>query len=450
MDPTSKLATAVAAVLAAGAASEAIAAAPSLAQAQNPKYTLYIAGSSAAKSAVLTALENDLFGGSANSLIFSSVGDTNFFAVSGIPATTTGVSGANGSNVFTVYYRDEGGSVVGALPLVSGKSINQLYLSGTGANAPLSTGANTYTVTVTGSSAANGLADSFSGGVTKEPVQMGITDVEPGVLIGDNYPSLYSTSAYGSATPGQLSSLAATPVFQQVFGVFVNTNSSAFTSKPLSLSKATVTNLLQGNTTDWSTAVTTTGAAAASSLAVTIVDREAGSGSRTAAAIYLTDDEINPNAVSISDPSGGTADYFSTGNVLAAANTVPGAITYASIDNLNSTYPNLTLVAINGVTPSNLAAAEGQYDFWYEATVTSSSTLNAQQQSLVNFLTTEFQNANSAPHAADILLIPGAGTLDTPAVPVSSTSNAFGGGTTIYVNPFTRNGSSTSLPGTAL
>jgi len=55
--------------------------------------------------------------------------------------------------------------------------------------------------------------------------QMGITDVEPGALVGANYPSAYKSSC----TPCH--GLAAreshqTPIFDQVFGVFVNTTAA--------------------------------------------------------------------------------------------------------------------------------------------------------------------------------------------------------------------------------
>ena len=108
------VAAAVAAVLASGAAMAQ--GQPTPAQAAAPTVGLYVAGSSAAKNAILGALETGAsFCGGTYSL-FSSTGDTNFFAVSCEPLASTGLPSANGSNVFTIWYRDEGGSVVGALP----------------------------------------------------------------------------------------------------------------------------------------------------------------------------------------------------------------------------------------------------------------------------------------------------------------------------------------------
>jgi hypothetical protein len=445
MVTNTRLAAAIAAVLASGAAGAA-GHAPVPASASAPSTPLYIAGSSAAKNAVLAALETGLCGGTYS--LYSSTGNTNFYAVSCAPSGSTGITGANGSNVFTIWYRDEGGSVTGALPIVSGSSINQLNLS-SATGGPVN-----YTVAVTGSSATNGIDDSFgpSTAVMKEPVQFGITDVEPGALTSDNYPSAYKSSVYGTATATQLSGLGKSALFQQVFGIFVNTKSAGggFTAAEqasLSLSKATITNILQGSTTDWSLASDTAGNPVTSGASpITIVNREQGSGSRTATAIYFTDDECNAAAVSIAESTAGTADFFSTGNVLSNANTVPGAITYASIDNAGS-YANLTLVSIDGIYPTNLAAAQGQYDFWYEATgvVNSKTSLTPSQTSLISYLTTAFQTLSSAPHATDVLAIPGKGSPANSAS-LPPTPNGSATVTTIYVNPFTRKANSCAAP----
>jgi len=447
MVTNTRLAAAIAAVLAAGTAGAAGHPLATPAVANSPDVPLYIAGSSAAKNAVLAALETGLCGGTY--ALYSSTGNTNFYAVSCTPSSSTGISGANGTNVFTIWYRDEGGSVTGALPIVSGSSINQLNLS----NA--SGGPVNYTVLVSGSSATNGIDDSFgpSTAVMKEPVQFGITDVEPGALTGDNYPSAYKSSVYGTATASQLAGLGKTALFQQVFGIFVNTKSggtfTAAEQASLSLSKAAITNILQGNGTDWSLVSDTSGNPVTTGLGnnpITIVNREQGSGSRTAASIYFTDDECNASATTIQESTGGTADYFSTGNVLSNANTIPGAITYASIDNAGS-YANLTLVSIDGIYPTNLAAAQGQYDFWFEATsvVNSKTALTANQTSLISYLNKAFQTLSSAPHAADILAIPGKGS-PANAASLPPTPNGSATVTTIYVNPFTRKANSCAAP----
>jgi hypothetical protein len=443
------VAAAVASVLASGAA---MAGQPTPAQAASPSVGLYVAGSSAAKNAVLSALEtgSSFCGGSYS--LFSSTGDGNFFAVSCTPAASTGLPSANGTNVFTIWYRDEGGSVVGALPLVSGSQINQLSLAGASGSG------GSYTVAVGGSSGTNGIDDSFTGGVSKEPVQMGITDVEPGALNGQNYPSAYRSSVYGHATSIQLAGLTQATIFDQVFGVFVNTNSTAFSTAEksgqgtatasLDLSRQTIGAILQGNQGNWNDVPDTSGNAVTSaSLPITIVNREQGSGSRTATDIFFTGDHCTtPLQTPIAESTGGTADYFSTGNVLAAANTIPGAITYASIDNAgSSSFPNLTLVAVDNVQPTNLNAAAGTYGDWFEATVTTGSSygsLSADQQGLIQGLIAAFQTEATLPGAADILANP---NYNTPSYPISGTGVTITGHT-VYVNPFSRIGNSCNDP----
>ncbi len=445
MNRNLKVAAAVAAVLASSASMAQLA--PTPASAAAPVVGLYISGSSAAKNAVLGAIEGaDVCGGTYS--LFSSTGDTNFFAVSCAPLASTGLPSANGSNIYTIWYRDEGGSVTGALPLVSGSLINQMSLAG-------ATGSNPYTVSIGGSSATNGIDDSFTGGVFKAPVQMGITDVEPAALINDNYPSAYKSSVYGTATPSQLAGLTATTIFDQVFGLFVNTSAAGFTSAEkaaqgtafagtasLNLPLETLTNVLSGNIVNWNDAEDTTGATVTTaSTPIVVINREQGSGSRTATSLFFTNDECVKGVTSIHESTHGTGDFFSTGNVLSAANGVAGSITYASIDNAgSSSWPNLTLVAVNGVTPSNLAAANGEYGDWYEATVVTGanySSLSADQQALITALTGAFQTTSTAPHATDILTIP---LYNSAAYPPSSTGDTTGGGKEIYVNPFTRGG----------
>jgi hypothetical protein len=445
MNQNTKIAAAIAAVLGATAAGGA-SATPTLAQAQSPFANYYISGSSAAKNAILGALENDVCGGAANALIFSSTGNTNFFAVSCAIPSSTGILNANGTNVFTLYYRDEGGSVTGALPLVSGSAINQLNLAGA------SCSGNACSVAVGGSSAANGTTDTFTG-VTKQFSNLGVTDVEPGALIGDNYPSAYSTSVYGHASSSQLGALTTFAAFQQVFGIYVNSTSL---HTPICLGSDAVKALLSGGVTDWSKVedCATHAAVASSSVPVVVVNREQGSGSRTATAIYWLNDECNPNAAG---PVEGetSVDYFSTGNVLAAAAAVTGGITYASIDQSQA---GMVIANIDNVTPSNLAAAQGQYGFWVESDlVQPNAGQSAQNQSIQNFLTTDLANGNTAPHSKQVNLIPGNGSNSTPSIPASGTVNTCSNAacsvstsTAIYTNPFTKLGVTCNTPISAL
>jgi hypothetical protein len=408
-----------------------------------PTYALYVAGSSAAKASFQTALANDLF--SSETSYSSTNGD--FEAFCG-PAKSGNGAGLTAGSTAIVFYRAEGGSVVGALPIITGKPMHFLDLTGTGCNVT--------SPTVNGSSATVGTTDGWSGCVTTHGVEMGVTDLEPSVFLASagNYPTAYSTAVFGHATPAQLAALTANPLFQQVFAIAVNTSgiNGGGTGQALNLSKETIANIWSQSYTDWSAVPTASGGQVSSvSAPITLVNREAGSGTRTGASIYFAGHECTTFPSVFQDP--GPNDYYATSDDLKAAGTVAGSITYASIDNLepNGTkYPNLTMVSLSGVTPTNLAAASGQYDYWFEATAQKGNTTGTSGGITTTggnaiytwLLGGELQNLATAPHAADINVIPFAGT-NGASVPITS---SVVGGHTIYLNPFTRGGNSCNIP----
>lgn len=438
-----------AAVAAAFAAGYADAAAPSLAQAATPAVKLFISGSSAAQSAIGTAIQTDLCGGAANTLTVASSGGTgNFLAYSCNTATAiTGSPGIPANTLVTVYYRTEGGSVVGALPIASNHQILRLNLAS--ASCTQAGGAGTaVTCTVSGSTTTSGTTDSWTGAVVKDTVQLGVTDVEPALLVGNDYPSSYSPAAFGSATSQQMAGLSTSKLFQQAFGLVVNTAGQSFTN--VNLTKESAANIELGNYSDWAAVPDAlTGAPISSgSSAITLVDREPGSGTRTSTNVYLFGAHCG-GTFSIPTSRGGN---FTTGDELTKANSTPGAIAYASIDQIlnpaNKTkWTNLQLATINGTTPSTLAAATGAYDFWYEATLvpnpavgTGNTTAN-----LIAFLQADLPKLATAPSVPDINVIPGQGSPKNVAhVPL--TSNGKTGTLTVYVNPYTRGASSCNVP----
>jgi hypothetical protein len=439
MNRTVTLAAAIAAALGAGAA---YAAQPTLAQIEASTNNIFIAGSSAAKNAILGALVTNVCGGAANAFSFNSSGNANFFAVSCTP-----VAAANAANagVYNMFYRDEGGSVVGMLPIVNAKQINQLSLvAGTIGGCA----ASPCSIPVTGTSSTNGIDDSFgpAGTVAKQTVDVGVADVEPAALTGNNYPTPYSTTVWGPVNNAGLVNLAGTQLFGEVYALFVNENSTAFTENPLSLSSQTVQQILTHKIRNWSLVTDTAGNAVTNAaLAITIVNREKGSGSRTAADLLVAGDSCTTGGGVLFDAAGAT-DYFSTGDVLTQAAAVPGAITYATIDQVKA---NLVQVSLNGVVPGNLAAATGLYPFWTEATfvINPASTADA---NVVNFITAALQTEASAPHLVDILAIPGvpagAGNVAHSVVANSVSNVPALGPANIYVNPFTRNGVTCNAP----
>src|SRR3984957_4948817 len=281
-----KVAAAVALALGGSVAAQSAFAAPTAAQCAAATAMLYVAGSSAAQPSFATALANDLFdtGGETTIAAPAVAGSANgnFKAYCGAAKAGNGAGVATGA-IIIVYYRGEGGSVVGALPVFSGKPVKFLDIS--------SGACQVTNPSVTGLSANVGTTDGWSGCVTTHAVEMGVTDLEPGQFHTPNYPSAYSATVFGSATQAQLAGLTKTALFQQVFGLFVNTsgfNGAATTGLAVDLSRETAAAILSGNYSDWSAVPTATGGAVSStSQPITIVNREAGSGTRTGASIYF-------------------------------------------------------------------------------------------------------------------------------------------------------------------
>jgi hypothetical protein len=417
-----------------------------------PTYTLYIAGSSAAKNSFSTALKADLFGGSLINTFSSSSGDFESFCgtvATGAGATATGFTVGAVANIL---YRPEGGSVVGSLPLITGYTPQFLDLTGTGCNVT--------NPAVNGTSATVGTTDGWSGCVTQHAVELGVMDVEPSQFVGTNYPSAYSVGVWGTAAQTSLAALAIKPLFSQVFGIFVNTSGISpsgcaasvcgTTGQSLNLSREVVANVLTGAYKNWEYVPSASGGPVSTApVTIHIKNREAGSGTRTGATIYFLG-QCSSNVATLSDPAP-TADFYATSDVLKAVGTQAGAISYASIDN-NTTAkaPNGSLVSLEGVFPTNLAAALGQYDYWYEAVAAQGTLTSNGATNLVSWLLSgELENVATAPHAADIIVIPGVGTNPTtsgnigPSTLLAADASS---SPTIYVNPFTRGQNSCAIP----
>jgi ABC-type phosphate transport system substrate-binding protein len=206
----------------------------------------------------------------------------------------------------------------------------------------------------------------------------------------------------------------------------------------INLSREAGAMIFSGNYTDWSEIANATGGAVSSVAApITVVSREAGSGTRTGASLYFLGQNCVKTPLTYVD-NFPTLDGYATGDVLATANTTPGAVTYASIDNSAA---NLTKVQLSGVTPTNVAAAAGQYDWWYEAyTQRAASIASPGGLALYNWLKSgELSNLATAPQKIDVLAIPNLNGNGAGTVPLSASG-------VIYLNPYTRPGGNCTIP----
>jgi len=455
-----------AAALTALSAGIAQAAAPTLASVQagltaGTAKQYWIAGSSAAKKATAAFIGAQYCGGAANMTTFSSaspVSNPDFNAYS-CSATAGPTSGA-----LTVwYYRAEGGSVVGVLPVINNKTIK--YLDLTAANTTCAGAAPTYNCPVAGTANGNGPNDSWgpagvsgsgiAGSAPAVAPDFGISDAEPDAFVGSNSPYAaappagYVAGTFGPAkTQAQLKAMAHTTIFQQTFGIVVNT---ALTQG--NIGRNVVANILNGNYVDWSnvpdvTSATPGTAMVAASTPIFVCNREVGSGSRTVTDIFFTGDHCVPGASAIAEGAGGAiSDNFATSDLLACVqgNGVPNgaaagaiAIGYVSIDNYSklgvAPYANVKSLQLDGVTASNYATAIGNYSYAFEATGnTNSASTNPVAAAMTASILTLIQNVNTGPQSAQVNAIPGQPAANTAVLPLQKVG-------AIYTTDFYRGG----------
>jgi ABC-type phosphate transport system substrate-binding protein len=406
----SRIGAAVAAALSFGVVGVASAAAPTPTAAAGAQHSVYVAGSSAAANAVINYIETTVFGNGTFSVFTtptSAVGLGDFRAVSG--TVVAGQAFPNGSTL-TVYYRPEGGSVIGALALFNDKQVKQLNLTAANCSTTAATSAATaaYTCTsVSGTASLNGSDDSWSGGVVAKNIDIGVSDLEPGVFSstgtvaggGAQDPvasGAYSTTFVGnSATSAQLQGLEHFIPIQQTFG-FVVHNDVAVSD----LQKEQIAAIFDGFVSDWSQVPRsgTTGT-------IIVCNREVGSGTRAAADIFLNGIGCVPNATSIPTLSDGVTqpdNNLQTIAELDCVNSHAKSIGYVSIDNFAKLPTSFTSTKSISVSSAPAAigsltapgSTDGTYDMWFEASVNENahnvggSPRSADGQALYNALKT--------------------------------------------------------------
>src|ERR1700736_38707 len=389
-----QVAAAVAAALAMGSFGMAQATTPTPAQAAAATHKIYLAGSSAAAAGVLTYLENTVFGGSYS--VFTTptsagnLGD--FRAVSGTAAAGQPFAGST----VTVWYRPEGGSVIGVLPVINNVSVKQLDMANAGC---AQTGTNgttaAYTCTVGGTAAANGTNDTWTSGVLSHNIDVGVSDLEPGVFgnltgttaafAGGGNHDLFGTYAAAFTGPDRnvddLQGLTHNVVFQQTFG-FVASSNLGITDLP----KEEIAAIFDGLVTNWNKVTTGTNTALPSA-PIIVCNREIGSATRASADIYLNGTGCNTvgavNAlVELGGVGGQPADNFQTIAELDCVNSHTNAIGYVSVDNFSKvgagkSFPNTVALTVSGVTASALNGALGVYNDVYEASLNKNNAASA-------------------------------------------------------------------------
>ncbi|HTV50581.1 MAG TPA: hypothetical protein VME21_05300 [Steroidobacteraceae bacterium] len=500
----STIASAVAAAIAAAVTSSAFAytgepTAQTNAAAVPATNVFYMGGSSAAVSGIGSGIGAD-FCGSGNLITFQTIparqpaafnastpftnqGTPDFRAFYCPSVTKTGLT-VSGQAIL-IYYRADGGSVVGAYGALNNKSINELDLTtawctadstastnttydcATSNNTPTTGSPPTGTQLVIGTNQGAGqvgTTDGYTGAVQKVGLQVGVSDEEPGVYgngtgspkwaggghddplktsgLGAPYPYTFLGSDAPSAT---LQNMPHTLFAQQSMG-FIASAALGITD----ITSAQAASILNGNLTDWGAVHNAAGnPVAAASTPIALCNRDLGSGTRSGAGIIFDGDGCNPNgnASSILD-NNPTSDNFSTPDeILCVNNNAAGtAFGYVSTDNNSKlgsgkTYTGAVALTLDGRTASNLLSARGGWPYVVESSVQAAtngygSGVNA--TNAASFFTYFIQNIGTlsdAPQSPQINALP---NLSGNSPNTAGAALQSHGSTPVYVTDFVR------------
>ncbi len=416
----SKVTMAVAAALVGGSA---MALTPGTAHDVN----LTVAGSSAFKSTFKSELAS-ICSDTVDQYTASGTGAPDMVAYSCTLASTAAVPAALQGKKSLVYYRSEGGSVYGVGPIAKGVQITRLKV-----DASCTGTSPSYSCATSGWSLA---ADSGSGQLEKATVQLGISDEEPAMFVGANWPALATESIFGAApTPAQLGNITSKQsAVGQTFAVYVNKAVTGGTAgQHLNLSKQTLTSIFSGAYTNWSQVP-----GATSTDDIVVCKRESGSGTQIGADMYFNGTNCSSSAFGFVDSTvalnaSGGAEKTCIGN---SAN--PGAIGYVAIE---ATIPsNTSIVDIDGVVPSRNNAALGSYGYWFEVSFNSGAALAATtlEKSLASTMISRLRAQATVPSTSASVF----------ALPVGANTPSFtnAADTSHPVSLATRGGNSCALP----
>jgi ABC-type phosphate transport system substrate-binding protein len=435
------VAAAVAAALAVGASGVSLAAGPTPAQASGAAHKVYMAGSSAAAAGIVSFLETSVCGG-ANFSVFTTptsvVNNPDFRAVSCTAATGQPFAGT----VVTVWYRAEGGSVVGVLPVINNIQVKQLDIVNAGCSA--TDGVNYSCTAVTGTAPVNGTNDSWGPtGVISHNIDVGISDLEPGVFgssatwagggLHDPFGTYAASFTGPDKTATQLQAMTHTTIFEQTFGFVVSTN-LAFSDLP----KEQIAAIFDGAVSDWSQ-VSLANNTAAGSGTITVCHREIGSGTRASTDVFLNGQGCVGAANTIGNSDAGN-DNFQTSAELDCVNGAGGnAIGYVSVDNfsklgLGKQFAATKSITVNGIQPSPTTSGLGSYSYVFEASLNRNASLSADATTLLATMQPALQNVNSTSTSAQISAIPGQPTTNVASTPLQVGTHG------VLTSDFTRGG----------
>jgi ABC-type phosphate transport system substrate-binding protein len=409
MRNSTKVAVAVAAALSAGSALAAT----------NPNYTVSvnIAGSSAMRDAVIAEFTNVL--------CQSGTVAGPFVSTQGVPTASGGENpdfraltctlqntlGVGTNTIVAMYYRSEGGSVFGIFgnpSLNNGTAlpINRLNIGPAGGTQPAD-----FNVFET---VAQLQADTQTGSVIKDTVDLGVSDVEPAALIGENYGTEYSFIPF--AAPSK-TTLAAVPTFGAVVGevyapIVSNTGGTIGFSSTTGFSTSGLTSqelatIFAGGATDWNqvpSAVAT--GQVPTSAPITICRRDQGSGTQTVTSTHFLGTNCSTGGKPFS--TGGTGQpptiiNYATGDVLNCVKNNSGAIGLVTLQTAAKyTAAAATQITVDGTLGTAVSSAQGKYTYYGEAYFIKNTTVTGVKSTLISKIVSDLESANNVPASASV------------------------------------------------
>jgi hypothetical protein len=323
----------------------------------------------------------------------------------GLPASIAGKNAI-------LYYRSEGGSVYGVGPLAKNLQVKRLLVNGACTAAAQPAFGN---CPVTGFNLTTDIP--ASGNLVNSLVDLGVSDVEPSRFVGENWPAA-GTSALG-AEPASFGGISAQTATGTVFGIFVRDTLAVD-----DLSRQDVNSIFTGQYGTWDQVAEVNNTVDASG-EITVCRREPGSGTQTAASIYFNGQGCPagypfvtaPFAPNFENPvfENGTSTSMNT-----CVSTKTGSI---GIQTYTVTPPAGTKwVTINGKLPGKVAAALGDYDFWFESTFNKDEVIAAKPLplALADFLIGRARAASTIPVNDSAFALYNGGA-NSPVIPVNTT-----------------------------
>ena len=413
-----KIAAAVVVAMGAGSAANALVPSASV------DLRLYVAGASAQRDTFQQEITNICQASTQHNYRASPTAGQDFRAYSCTLLNAAPVPTALRNKNVIVYYRSEGGSIYGVGTLAKNLSVQELLVNptvcpGSGGTYALAPAFNDCAV-----SGFNLDADTASSGLAKHRVDLGVSDVEPTRFVGENWNSTPYLGAQPSAA--QLSAITAQTATGTVFAVAVN-SALAVTD----LSTQDLTSIFSGTYGDWSqlgNANNTAGTAGE----IKVCRREVGSGTQVSMSIYANNQGCNAAAYPfVQEPStpvfGNPVQHVTTSGAMGTCIAGhPGAIGFL---NYTATPPAGTKwVTLNGKTPGKVAAALGDYDFWFESTFNTDEYITSSQPAddagglrddLAAYLVSRARTAATIPVNDSVFALYNSGT-NFPVVPADT------------------------------